>query len=154
MCGLYAPKTPVNVGTVIRTVENFGGMGLQVFDSNNIFTKMGKRSTLIGDPTSCFKNCPITLVGEEGSVFKIPLGWKMIAVELVKDRESENLLEFSHLNGKYGLFYVFGPENGSLPKTVLDQSHYILKIPTRNCINLAVSVGIVLYDRLLKLKKD
>jgi tRNA(Leu) C34 or U34 (ribose-2'-O)-methylase TrmL len=46
--------------------------------------------------------------------------------------------------------YVFGPEDGSLPKTVRLLCHRFVVIPTHHCLNLAAAVNVVLYDRRLK----
>ncbi len=47
-------------------------------------------------------------------------------------------------------FYVFGPEDGGLPKPVRLLCHRFAVIPTHHCLNLAAAVNVVLYDRRLK----
>jgi tRNA(Leu) C34 or U34 (ribose-2'-O)-methylase TrmL len=47
-------------------------------------------------------------------------------------------------------FYVFGPEDGSLPKDVLSRCHALVYVPTDVCMNLAATVNVVLYDRIAK----
>jgi len=46
--------------------------------------------------------------------------------------------------------YVFGPEDGSIPKTYLQHCHRFLVIPTRHCLNLATAVATILHDRAYK----
>jgi tRNA(Leu) C34 or U34 (ribose-2'-O)-methylase TrmL len=46
--------------------------------------------------------------------------------------------------------YVFGPEDGSLRGPVLKRCHRFVVIPTAHCLNLATSIGTVLYDRAAK----
>jgi tRNA(Leu) C34 or U34 (ribose-2'-O)-methylase TrmL len=46
--------------------------------------------------------------------------------------------------------YVFGPEDGGLPKAVRLHCHRFVFIPTHHCLNLAAAVNVVLYDRRLK----
>ena len=46
--------------------------------------------------------------------------------------------------------YVFGQEDGSIPKSVLHLCHQFIIIPTRHCMNLATAVATVLYDRQYK----
>jgi tRNA(Leu) C34 or U34 (ribose-2'-O)-methylase TrmL len=46
--------------------------------------------------------------------------------------------------------YIFGPEDGSLPQSVVDQCEHVVFIPTTGCMNLAATVNVVLYDRLAK----
>jgi len=65
-----------------------------------------------------------------------------VAVELTPS--SENLLWFEHPENAV---YVFGPEDGSLPKVARMHCHRVIQIPTRHCLNLSMAVGTVLYDR-------
>lgn len=61
---------------------------------------------------------------------------------------SENLADFIH---PQQALYVFGPENGSLGKSVVRHCHRFVIIPTRHCVNLAAAVYLVLYDRAIKM---
>ena len=45
--------------------------------------------------------------------------------------------------------YIFGPEDGSV---VVPEGKTAVRIPTCGCTNIAVAVGILLYDRALKEK--
>jgi tRNA(Leu) C34 or U34 (ribose-2'-O)-methylase TrmL len=68
-----------------------------------------------------------------------------VAVELLP--ASESLVEFEH---PADALYVFGPEDGGLPKPVRLLCHRFVAIPTHHCLNLAAAVNVVLYDRRLK----
>jgi tRNA(Leu) C34 or U34 (ribose-2'-O)-methylase TrmL len=68
-----------------------------------------------------------------------------VAVELRPAAES--LVGFEHPEDA---LYVFGPEDGSLPKPVRLLCHRFVVIPTHHCLNLAAAVNVVLYDRRLK----
>lgn len=68
-----------------------------------------------------------------------------VAVELRKG--SENLMDFEHPDNAV---YVFGPEDGSIPKPVIHLCHRFVVIPTHFCLNLAAAVNVILYDRRLK----
>ena len=46
--------------------------------------------------------------------------------------------------------YVFGPEDGSLHGPILKRCHRFVVIPSLHCLNVAMSVGTVLYDRMVK----
>jgi tRNA(Leu) C34 or U34 (ribose-2'-O)-methylase TrmL len=72
-----------------------------------------------------------------------------VAVELRP--QSESLVEFVHPDHA---LYVFGPEDGSLPKPILRLCHRFVVIPTHHCLNLAAAVNVVLYDRRLKRQRD
>jgi tRNA(Leu) C34 or U34 (ribose-2'-O)-methylase TrmL len=68
-----------------------------------------------------------------------------VAVELRP--QAESLVTFGHPEDA---LYVFGPEDGSLPKFVRLLCHRFVIIPTHHCLNLAAAVNVVLYDRRLK----
>jgi tRNA(Leu) C34 or U34 (ribose-2'-O)-methylase TrmL len=70
-----------------------------------------------------------------------------VAVE-IRDA-AESLPDFVH---PQNAVYVFGPEDGSIPKGVLSVCHRFLRIPSadRTPLNLAAAVNIVLYDRYVK----
>src|SRR4030095_5455133 len=60
---------------------------------------------------------------------------------------SEPLHSFEHPEDS---LYVFGPEDGSIPKPLLPRCHRFVVIPTRHCLNLATAVATVLWDREYK----
>ena len=68
-----------------------------------------------------------------------------VAVELLPS--AELLATFEHPEDA---LYVFGPEDGGLPKPVRLRCHRFVFIPTHHCLNLAAAVNVVLYDRRLK----
>lgn len=72
-----------------------------------------------------------------------------VAVELRPNAES--LVKFEHPEKA---LYIFGPEDGSIPQSILKECHRFVVIPTRHCVNLAAAVYIVLYDRQVKLSPD
>lgn len=72
-------------------------------------------------------------------------GYTPVAVEF--DRRAESLCNFQH--PKRAL-YVFGPEDGTIPKGTLHACHRFVYIPTKHCLNLSTAVATVLYDRYLK----
>jgi hypothetical protein len=70
-----------------------------------------------------------------------------VAVE-VSD-SAEYLDEFVH--PEYAM-YIFGPEDGSIPKAMLAECHRFVRIRSANRtpLNLAAAVNTVLHDRLIK----
>lgn len=68
-----------------------------------------------------------------------------VAVELTPS--SESLVHFEHPENAV---YVFGPEDGSLPKVARMHCHRVVQIPTKHCLNLSMAVGTILYDRHYK----
>lgn len=74
-----------------------------------------------------------------------PCGWTPVVVECLSD--AEDLFTFEH---PHRAVYIFGPEDGSVPKGVRHAAHRFVKIDTKTCLNLAMAIGTVLYDRRLK----
>lgn len=75
----------------------------------------------------------------------LPFDCVPVAVELIRDRCP--LERYVH---PHSAFYVFGPEDGSVSKAVLDRCRDVVFIPSNLCLNLAASVNVVLYDRAAK----
>jgi tRNA C32,U32 (ribose-2'-O)-methylase TrmJ len=69
-----------------------------------------------------------------------------VAIEVRKN--SESLPDFIHPEKA---LYVFGPEDGGLTRVTLQHCQRFVVIPTAHCLNLAVAIGTVLYDRSMKL---
>lgn len=65
-----------------------------------------------------------------------------IGVEVLEN--AEPLAYFQHPENA---IYVFGPEDGSLPKGIRTRCHRFVILPTRHCINLACAVNVVLAHR-------
>lgn len=47
--------------------------------------------------------------------------------------------------------YIFGPEDGSVPKWITQRAKLHTVIPGTECMNLATAACVVLYDRVAKL---
>ena len=47
-------------------------------------------------------------------------------------------------------FYIFGPEDGTLGKSITERCRDRILVPTKHCMNLAACVNVILYDRLAK----
>lgn len=155
--GLVNPKFPCNVGAAIRGASCFGA-------KNVYFTGYRIMRRLIGnyDPIKKkkFDDGKIKIPREERMKGYRDVQWKRddrffeqfdlskvtpVAVEFSPN--SEMLPYFVHPENA---LYVFGPEDGGLDKGTLEQCHRFVKIPTAQCLNLAVAVNIILYDRMFK----
>jgi len=133
--GLYNPKIEFNVGHVLRACHCFGASFIMI---------QGNRYK--HDPTNVTKaerHIPLIQTKDLQSV--IPYDCIPIAVEL--DDNASSLVNFCHPERAY---YIFGPEDGSLGKDTYSWCKYKIYIPSHGCLNLAMSVNIVLYDRIQK----
>jgi len=78
-----------------------------------------------------------------------PFECDVVGVEIVDG--AKPLPEFTHPDRA---FYIFGPEDGSIKKDVLNQCRYVVKVPTCACMNLAATVNVILYDRMAKRTRE
>jgi tRNA(Leu) C34 or U34 (ribose-2'-O)-methylase TrmL len=139
---LINPKYPHNVGGVVRAASCFGMK--QVW-----FT--GHRVPMVAD--GVVQRIPreermkgyadIDLIN-----YDMPLrilAGTPVAVEVREN--SEDLTTFEHPEDAV---YVFGPEDGSLERGILNRCHRFVVIPSAHCLNLTSAVSIILYDRTAK----
>jgi tRNA(Leu) C34 or U34 (ribose-2'-O)-methylase TrmL len=134
--GLVRPKVPENVGSVLRAAHCYGAALVAI---------QGDRTPVqsITDTPKTWRHLPV-LRGDDLHAL-IPYDAVPVAIDLVDDAES--LVTFRH---PQRAFYVFGPEDGTLGKTTLEWCARRVYVPTRDCMNLAATVNVVLYDRLAK----
>ena len=135
--GLYNPKKEPNLGGVFRAAHCYG---------SSLVVISGKRPRLIrftADTTKAWKHLPV--VWTEDLLSCVPVGVDIVGVEL-KDG-AKPLPEFNHPERG---FYIFGPEDGSIPDELWQHCTRKVMIPTKYCMNLAATVNVVLYDRLAK----
>jgi len=133
--GLVSPKTSANVGSALRAAFCFGAAFVVV---------SGQRYRRACTDTP---NFPLhrPLFHADDVLSLCPFDCEPVAVELLDGATS--LVEFRHATRT---FYVFGPEDGTLGKSITDRCARKIVIPTRMCLNLAASVNVVLYDRTAK----
>lgn len=152
---LNNPKTPFNVGSAIRAASCYGAeevwwTGQRVTDDRNSDamrgSKLGKRKWRLPREER-MKAYDIAWGVDDDALRKlIARDFTPVCVELVEG--AENLAFFDH--PEEDTVYVFGPEDGSVPKGVRHACHRIVQIPTIHCINLGAAVYTVLYDRTAK----
>jgi tRNA(Leu) C34 or U34 (ribose-2'-O)-methylase TrmL len=136
--GLHRPKTPANVGSVIRAAMCYGAASIAI-SGERITSRhiCAATNTIQGQ-----RHIPV-LRGELRDL--APYAAVPVAVDLVEGAES--LVEFEHPQAAY---YIFGPEDSTLGKSILDWCPRRVMVPTQFCMNLAATVNVVLYDRLAK----
>lgn len=134
---LFNPKTAENVGAVMRAAHCY--RVAQV----NISGARGKALRHCTNTPMAHRHTPVFLV--EDVLEYLPYDTQVVAVDLVPGAVS--LPEFKHPRRAV---YLFGPEDGTLGKRHLDRAQHVVYVPTRNCMNLAACVNVVLYDRMAK----
>lgn len=135
--GLHSPQKKENVGAVLRAAYCFGAKQVNIGTRNSDWVRAATNTP------SAHRHVPV-FVGED-ALDPRPYGSQVVAVDLVD--EAEELASFKHPNQA---LYVFGPENGTLGKGILERAQYRVFIPSKACLNLAACVNVVLYDRMVK----
>jgi tRNA(Leu) C34 or U34 (ribose-2'-O)-methylase TrmL len=90
-------------------------------------------------------NRKIPLTGVTCLLENVPENTKVVCVELVEG--AIPLPAFQHPDN---VFYIFGPENGTINQKIIDRADAVVYVPTVGCMNLAATVNVVLYDRMAK----
>ncbi len=137
--GLVNPKSPTNVGAIMRAAGCFG-----VDEVRYTGERYRRAARFHTDTKNQTLNIPLT--GVDDLLAQVPEGAAIVCVDLVEG--AIPLPEFKH---PARAFYIFGPEDGSLSQALVDAADSVVYIPTRGCLNLAASVNVVLYDRSVKL---
>ena len=139
--GLDNPKCLANIGGAMRAVACYGG-ALIVLGGPRVI-RLGK---LVTDTTKAYRRIPVLQVDDVMQA--IPFDCVPVAVDLVEG--ARDLRTYTHPERAY---YIFGAEDATLGKRVLDHCRDKVMIPMNGCMNLAASVNVVLYDRLMKSSK-
>jgi len=138
LIGLLNPKSPVNVGAVMRaagcyradsvryTGERFGRAARYQTDTKNMTTKLPLQHV----------DCLLQ---------DLPPAVKVVCVEFAEG--AQPLPGFIH---PAHALYIFGPEDGSISQDIINRADDVVFVPTVGCMNLAASVNVLLYDRLSK----
>jgi len=141
--GLDNPKSVVNVGAVLRAAGCFNASMVAISGAR---CQKGLNHACT-DTMCAYRRIPVLRVSDLKDV--IPLDCVPVAVELVDG--ATNLLKYQH---PQRAFYIFGAEDATLGDRVFSWCRDVVQIPTTGCLNLAATVNIVLYDRLLKRRRS
>lgn len=136
--GLINPKTPSNVGTIMRASGCYGVE--KVFYTGQRYNYASK---FITDTKDVHERIPLQWVETIGEA--VSAGIKLVAVELAEG--ATPLPEYQHPENA---LYIFGPEDSSVPQDILNLCEDVVYIPTIGCMNLAATVNVLLYDRMAK----
>ena len=133
--GLHQPKTRENVGSVLRAAHYYGSA--LVVTSGQRYTRAPT------DPQAAHKHIPLVQCTDLHDA--IPFDCVPVAVDLIDG--ARPLTSYCHPERA---FYIFGPEDGTLGAKVTSRCRDVVYVPTAYCMNLAATVNVVLYDRLVK----
>jgi tRNA(Leu) C34 or U34 (ribose-2'-O)-methylase TrmL len=149
---LIDPKIPHNVGGAVRAASIFCDNAEVLWTGNRVQGPMDDDGERLPreERMRAYRNVRMTHGWPVSTLdLRIGKGYTPVCVEV--DHSAENLYDFVH---PARVMYVFGPEDGSIPKGVRTICHRFVTIPTRSCLNLAAAVNVVLYDRNYKTARD
>ena len=124
-----------NLGAVMRTGHAFGASFVFTVDAANTAREMFQ-----ADTAKTAVNVPY-YAWDSITDMALPRGCQLIGVELTDD--AVDMPSFRHPRAAA---YVLGRERGDLSPDMLSRCAYVVKIPTRFCLNLSVAAAITLYD--------
>lgn len=140
---LHDPKYPNNIGMVHRACAAFGVRQLWYTGERAESAWESARRIPREERMRDYGSVKICR-GEGRFLDRFPPGTVPVAVEVHPG--AEVLTYFQHPEDAV---YVFGPEDGSLPRGILTACHRVVIIPSDHCLNLATAVtGILLHRRL------
>ena len=132
---LHSPKNTINIGGVLRAAGCYG---------SSLVVVSGRRyQKQASDTMKAYRHIPMLHVDDLRS--SVPFDCVPVAVDLIEG--ATPLPEYKHPERA---FYVFGPEDGTLGAKTLEWCRDVISVPTRQCMNLAATVNVILYDRLAK----
>jgi tRNA(Leu) C34 or U34 (ribose-2'-O)-methylase TrmL len=140
---LMNPKYPHNVGAALRACAAFGTDKLLVTGDRAQWEVTGKGQRLPREERMRAYKDKVELIRNDRP-FDLVSGVP-IAVEV--SPTAEPLATFTHPEDAV---YVFGPEDGSVPKVARRFCHRFLIIPSDHCLNLAAAVSCVLMHRRIQ----
>ena len=137
--GAEGVSKSANMGAVLRTAHAFGASF--AFSVGAGFDSRAARST---DTSAAPTAVPFWRFADAAALH-LPPECALVGIELLDD--AVDLPSFRHpLNAAY----VLGPERSGLSPAMLGRCRFVVGIPTRFALNLAVAGALVLYDRLLQ----
>lgn len=136
--GVEGISKPMNAGAIFRTAHAFG--------ASFAFTVNASYPARVGglaDTSKSIGHMPFYKFPDTASMV-LPDDCRIVGVELTDD--SIELPSFRHPSKAA---YILGPERGSLSSEMTERCEFVVKIPTRFCVNVSVAAAIVMYDRVI-----
>ncbi len=136
--GVEGISKAYNLGAMLRTAHAFGASFAYTIGAHHKALDVKRTDTSRSDTHLPFYEW------ENVDALVLPKGCTLVGVELTPD--SIDLPSFRH---PLNCAYVLGPEQGSLSSEMEARCSYIVKIPTKFCINVSLAAALTLYDRTL-----
>jgi tRNA G18 (ribose-2'-O)-methylase SpoU len=138
--GVEGISKPMNLGSLLRSAHAFGASF--AFTIGAVFDA---RAAAGADTSAAVASLPFHAYPDLAA-FTLPHGCRLVGIELMED--AVELPSFTH---PAQAAYVLGAERRSLSPALLERCDFVVKIPTRFSINLAIAGTLVMYDRMISL---
>jgi len=138
--GVEGISKAMNVGSLFRTAHAFGAGFVFTVDANYERAEGGRADTSDAPGHVPFYSFP------DISSMVLPDDCTLVGVELTDDA-----IELPSFRHPPQAAYVIGPERGSLSPEMTAKCEFVVKIPTRFCVNVGVAGAILMYDRVSSL---
>lgn len=138
--GVEGISKGMNLGAVLRTAHAFHASF--AFTINAV---VDVDKILHADTSIAINNMPVHAYRDLAE-FTLPLGCRLVGVEITDD--AIDLPSFTH---PPAAAYVLGAEQDSLSPALVERCDFVVKIPTRFCVNVSVAAALVMYDRMVSL---
>lgn len=140
--GVEGISKSFNVGNLFRSAHAFGASF--VFTVAAAYKRRDGKHT---DTSDAVSNLPFYAFPGVADM-TLPKRCALVGVEFLDD--AVELPSFHHPRQAA---YVMGPERNSLSPEMLKRCDHVIKIPTKFCLNVGIAGVIVMYDRLLTMRK-
>ncbi len=131
-----------NVGNLVRSTHAFGGSFVFF-----IAPVVDVEALRVSDTSEASTHLPHYVYPDPASLV-LPTDCTLVGVEL-----TEEAIELPSFRHPLRAAYVFGPEQGSLSPAMIARCSYIVRIPTKFCLNVGMAGVVTLYDRMISLGK-
>jgi len=136
--GVEGISKAMNVGSLFRTAHAFGAGFVFTVAATYERGEGGK-----SDTSDAPGHIPFYSFPDIGSLV-LPKDCSLVGVELTDDA-----IELPSFRHPTQAAYVMGPERGELSPAMAEQCAFVVKIPTRFCVNVGIAGAILMYDRMI-----
>ncbi|MEO1192739.1 MAG: RNA methyltransferase [Pseudomonadota bacterium] len=138
--GVEGISKAMNLGALLRTAHAFGASY-----AFTIAAAVKREEVRLSDTAGSDQHLPFFSYPNLDAL-TLPRGCQMVGIELTD--EAIDLPSFKH---PLAAAYLLGPERGSLSEKAQSRCDFLVKIPTRFCINVSLAGALVMYDRYVSM---
>ena len=138
--GVEGISKAMNLGAILRTSHAFGASFAFTVDARH-----DVREIMRADTSRSVDHLPYyDWDGLDDR--RLPKGCRLVGVELTPDA-----VELPTFRNPPAAAYVLGRERGDLSAAMLERCDFVVKIPTKFCVNVGLAAAITLYDRCVSM---